>query len=134
MSRKAHRPSNRKLLGGIFAAFILLAALGSLLLEKAMDPFRTVERIKPADFYENANSLRGNIYQVDGVIMGSLGWSPQKGRLFSLRVTADGQDWPLPILVPAPLARLNLQKGQRYRVKVRVDESGLLVVEEMDKK
>jgi len=133
MTRRAHRQFSLKLLVLVFGGFVVLATGGALLLDRFMDPFRTVEKIKPTDYFENANSLRGNVYQVEGVISGSLGWNPGKGRLFSLRLTYEGKDWPVPVLVPSSLQQLNLQKGQKYRAKVRVNESGLLVVEEMDK-
>lgn len=133
MTRRSHRQFPIKLLVAVFGGFVILAVGGAQLLDRFMDPFRTVEKIKPTDYFENAKSLRGNIYQVEGVVAGSLGWNAEKGRLFSLRITHESKDWPLPILVPPSLHQLNLQKGQKYRAKVRVNEFGLLVVEEMDK-
>lgn len=117
--------------------FTLLAligiGLGVYFLVQGGDPYRTIERLQPKDYLENSNSLRGNTYKLDGVIVHSLGWSPERGRLFSLN-TADGdEDCPLPILVPADFRDLNIQKGQRYQIKVHVNENGLLQVEEMNK-
>jgi hypothetical protein len=39
----------------------------------------------------------------------------------------------LPILVPLELGQLTIQKGQRYLMRVKVVENGLLKVEEASK-
>ena len=117
----------------LLVTFLVFGVVGTLFFQKDTDPYRTVEPLKPADYLENSNSLRGNTYRLEGVIASSLGWSQEKGRLFSLRVTQGDKDSPLPILVPASYREINLQKGQRYRLKVHVNESGLLEVEEMTK-
>jgi len=77
--------------------------------------------------------LRGNIYQVEGVILNALAQNPEKGRLFSIAVTSESKKWPMPIFVPSKLRQINLQKNQSYRAKVRVDDAGILVAEEIQK-
>jgi hypothetical protein len=44
-----------------------------------------------------------------------------------------GRELPVPILVPPGYRDVNLQKGQKFRIKVRVNDEGLLLVEEMTK-
>lgn len=133
MARRAHRTSTPAVGLGVVAFFLLLGAVGAFLFQKGSDPYRTVEILKPQDYLENANSLRGNVYQLEGVIASSLGSSPEKGRLFSLKITQGDKDWPLPVLVPPGYREMNLQKGQRYRLKVKVNQGGLLEIEEMSK-
>ena len=133
MTRRGHRRFSIKLIGGGIAVLVILAVGGAILLDKALDPFRTIEKLKPTDYFENANSLRGNTYQVNGTIAGSLGWKQNQGRLFALRINSDGKEWPVPLWVPSSFQELNLQKGQHYRAKVRVHDSGVLCVEEMSK-
>lgn len=97
---------------------------------------RTVETLDPELYYDNANSLRGNTYKIDAEIDSSLGNSPAKGRLFSVRVTnaqKGGAPAILPVLVPVSLGHLTIQKGQHYLIKVKVVENGLLKVEEASK-
>ena len=112
---------------------LALGGVGAFLLIQGGDPYRTTERLQPRNYLENSNSLRGNTYKLEGVILNSLGWSPQTGRLFSLRTADDDGAFPLPILVPSDYRDLNIQKGQRYQIKVKVNEAGLLEVEEMTK-
>lgn len=133
MKRRGHRQYSPWLWSGILAVLVAFAAGTSWWLEQSMDPFRAVEKLRPADYYENANSLHGNIYQVEGVILGSLGWKQNKGRLFSISIREQNQEWPVPLWVPFEFQSLNIQKGQKYRAKVHVDNSGLLCVEQLIK-
>lgn len=133
MSRRAHRKTAPSTGLWLFGGLLVLGALGAFFLQKDSNPYRTIEPLKPADYLENANSLRGNTYRLEGIIAASLGWSQEKGRLFSIKVSQGEKDFPLPILVPASYREINLQKGQRYRLKVRVNDVGLLEIEEMSK-
>ena len=133
MSRRAHQKTPSSLLFGLVAVFLVIAAGGALFLQKGSNPYRTVEPLQPSDYFENANSLRGNVYQIEGVILNVLAQNPEKGRLFSISVTTDSRKWPMPIFIPAQLRQINLQKNQSYRAKVRVNDSGILVAEEIQK-
>lgn len=133
MNRRAHHQSSPSLWLGVLAVFFVLGGVGAFLFQKDSNPYRTVEKLKPEDYLENSNSLRGNTYQLEGVIASSLGWSQEKGRLFSFRITHGDRETPLPVLVPPGYRDLNLQKGQRYRLKVQVNDQGLLEIKEMTK-
>jgi hypothetical protein len=133
MSRRAHQKTPPNLFFGLVAGFLLFAAAGAFFFQSGSNPYRTTEALKPSDYFENANSLRGNVYQIEGVILNALSQNPDKGRLFSISVTCDSKKWPMPILIPAKLRQINLQKNQSYRAKVRVDDAGILVAEEIQK-
>jgi hypothetical protein len=134
MARRAHPTTPSKTLFFVVLAFLTLAGVGAYFFQKDANPYRTVEKLIPSDYYENANSLRGNVYQIEGTILNSLAWNPEKGRLFSIRVTTgDSKNWPLPILIPSSLRQINIQKNQSYRAKVRINDSGILLVEEVQK-
>ena len=134
MARRAHPTTPSKLIFFLVIGFLALAGAGAYFFQKDANPFRTVEKLNPSDYYENANSLRGNVYQIEGTILNSLAWNPEKGRLFSIRLTtSDAKNWPLPILIPANLRQINIQKNQSYRAKVRINDLGILLVEEVQK-
>jgi len=122
-------------LGKIIAAVALLiglAAAGFYLQSYANDPFRAMQKLDADVYLDNANSLRGNRYRLTGSIENSLAWSPEQGRLFSVRV--DQPDEPMiGVLVPEELSHLNIQRGQRFDFKVEVGDRGMLYVEEMRK-
>lgn len=114
---------------------VLFAAAGYVALRHGdgSSSLRTVEELDPELYYANANSLRGNTYRIDAEIDSSLGNSPSKGRLFSVRLRGGSGKAILPVLVPLQLASLTIQKGQHYLMKVKVADSGLLCVEEARK-
>ena len=74
----------------LIAAALVVAAVagGYLLFGKASDPFGRLSPLPVADYLQNSNSLRGNIYKIEGTVAQSLQWSPN-GRLFSVEVGAD---------------------------------------------
>lgn len=90
---------------------------------------RTTESIDVPSYLENASMLRGNVYKVEGRVDESLAWDPDTGRLISLE--ADGEF--LPLLVPASLKEVNIQKEQRLRFIVEVDGDGILLAKEVEK-
>ncbi len=123
-----------------WVAFILgalaLAVLGGIVLQnQGGDAFRTVPELNVGDYLANANSLQGNTYKVKGVIAQSLGYSHDKGRLFSVEVSTGGNGGEdiLPVLVPPELSYLNLQKGQHYTLLLEVGDAGVLLARKMQK-
>jgi len=131
MSRRRRSPISIWILLGVV---ILLAAGGYFLFRSnpAASSLRTTEPLDPALYYESANSLRGNSYRIDAEIDSSLGNSPSKGRLFSVRLkqVGSGVSDLVPVLVPPSLGTLTVQKGQHYLMKVRVVDGGLLEVQQ----
>jgi hypothetical protein len=103
-------------------------------LQAAKSPFSGVPPLAVADYYSNANSLRGNTYQVRAVVDDTLRFSPQSGRLISVVVKGDDGILgdPLPVQVPADLPE-NIQAGQEFIFKVSVGEGGLLTARELHK-
>ena len=137
MARRAN--SKIRPLWVVLAVGALLAAIvvGVVVQNTGGDPYRTVPELDLSEYLNNANSLQGNVYKVRGQIAQSLGYSRGKGRLFSVEVgeakgNKAGGD-VLPILVPARLSNLNLQKGQRYIFRVEVGDGGILTAQDMQK-
>ena len=96
---------------GIALALIVVAFLGSRLFTSSVsDPYRTIPTLDSKAYLDNANSLRGNVYKVEGEIVNSLALSPSEGRLFSVSVGNDNN--VLPVLVTRNFNEVNIQKGQ----------------------
>ena len=115
----------------IAAALLALGAIagGFFAFNRAGDPYRTMTPLPVADYMENSNSLRGNVYKLEGTISQSIEWSPTAGRLFS--VEAGGE--MLPILFPPALNPINLDRGQRYFFKIQVGDKGVLIAQDVKK-
>ncbi len=115
----------------LVAGGILLAALagGYLIFGKASDPYRTLTVLPVADYLENSNSLRGNVYKVEGTISKALEFSTANGRLFSVEVGGD----LVPILVPPQFNSVNMERGQRFSFKIEVGDKGILKAQDVKK-
>ncbi len=83
------------------------------------------------NYRENANSLRGNLYQVEGKIEEMLRWS-ENGRLLSFDATEGSGSIPVPIFVPSEFSTVNLERGAEMRIVVQVDREGMLVAKSID--
>lgn len=116
----------------LLAAALLATAVagGALLFHHSSDPYRTMTVLPVQDYLANSNSLRGNTYKIDATIVEALRYSPTAGRLFSIEVNGSER---LPVLVPAELNHVNIERGQRFFIKVAVEEKGVLRAQEVKK-
>jgi hypothetical protein len=129
VARRSKRTSPATLLAAILLVAVIVVA-GILFAGSAGSTSqRTTESIDVPSYLENASMLRGNVYKVEGRVDESLAWDPDTGRLISLE--ADGEF--LPLLVPASLKGVNIQKEQRLRFIVEVDGDGILLAKEVEK-
>ena len=133
MSRRAHQHASGGKLFLVLAVSAVIGLAGFWSLQMLGGKYRTLERLDPSAYYENANSLKGNTYLIEGTVVNSLGSNPTQGRLFSLAVTSSQRTWVLPIFIPKELMGLNIQKNQRYMAKVKVNDQGVLHVVEISK-
>lgn len=116
----------------LVAALVLVAFLGTKVFHtKAADPDRSVAGFDASAYMENANSLRGNSYKIDGEVSNSLAWSPTEGRLFAVDV--EQGKFTIPVLVTKEFNEVNIQKGQKFIFVVVVDEKGLLRTKKITK-
>ncbi len=117
----------------IFAAVALvLAAVGGgyFMYGRVSDPYRTMTALPVQDYLENANSLRGNVYKLDGMVEKSLEWSSSSGRLFSIQVNGNEI---VPVLVPEQFNQINIERGQRFIFKIEVGDKGILRAQDVKK-
>ncbi len=140
MARRAQSKIRPLWVALVLAALVLAVIVGVLVQNTGGDPFRTDPELDVDEYLANANSLQGNVYKIHGSIAQSLGYSRDKGRLFSVNVSgrdggSDGgaSGGVLPVLVPPKMSYLNLQKGQRYIFRLEVGDAGILRALDMKK-
>lgn len=113
------------IIAGVLALVAVIAGLYAL--NKGM---RTTVRLTPFPvkaYLEDANSLRGNEYKLEGTISAQLGWSRTEGRLFSVEAgDSPGEVVPVPVLVPVEFNGVTIQKGQRFVFQVEVIDKGII--------
>lgn len=83
-------------------------------------------------YRDNGNSLRGNVYRVEGKVEETLRWTPDRGRLISFEARDATETMPVPVLVPDDFGNINIERGTEMAMVVRVDRDGTLVAEAID--
>lgn len=122
MARKRKSPQKTGWLLGVAALGVLLFAGVYLLGSKENNNARTTPLLDIPSYLANANSLRGNIYKLEGTVSESLAWSPDSGRL----IAVEADENIIPILVTPEFSSLNIQKEQQLVFILEVDEKGIL--------
>jgi len=101
-------------------------------MNRATDPMNGVTDLETGEFLENATALSGNIYKVEGIVDDRLDkWRGTDGRLFSVQVSDGSGSSYVPVWVSPDYTGANIQRGQRYVIKVRVQENGVLEMLEL---
>lgn len=129
MARRASsgiKPATLILFAVILAAG---AAVAWGFLNKSSDPFDGITELDIADYMDNAPSFQGNVYRVQGTVIEQLKWTPESGRLFNVEVG----DARVGIKVPPGFSDQNIQTGQSFLFKIRVERQGILIAEDIQK-
>lgn len=106
-----------------------VAAVAWAMLNKSSDPFDGITELEIADYMDNAPSFQGNVYKLQGTVIEQLKWTPESGRLFNVEVG----DARVGIKVPVEFSDQNIQTGQSFLFKIRVERQGILIAEDIQK-
>lgn len=131
MARRSRSSVHPLWLLGSLVVFAVAFGIGGYLLTASGEAFRTVAPLEVTAYLENSNSLRGNTYKVQGEVLNQLGYSPSQGRLISVQI--DGKSEVVPMLIPASLSHINIQRGQKFIFKIEVTEKGILRAADLTK-
>ncbi len=112
---------------------LLLSVVMHFVFSQSKSTYRTTPVLNVEDYLDNANSLRGNTYRLEGIVQHSLAWSSSYGRLFSVEVEEGRRAVLVPLLIPSELNAVNVQRGQRFVFQLEVVENGMLRVLSMEK-
>lgn len=114
----------------LIVALAMVAAGGWVFYARISDQYRTAAPLDVAAYISSGNSLRGNTYKLEGEVMTLLTWSPT-GRLMSVGI--DGEKRVLPVLLPSEFSSVNIQKGEKFRFLLVVDDKGVLRTKKLAK-
>jgi hypothetical protein len=81
---------------------------------------------------ENGNSLRDNVYSIEGEVERKIRFSPQ-GQLVSVRVKTSGEDHFVSVEIPKSFNNLNIETHQKYAFRVKFREGGIAVATGINK-
>lgn len=144
MPRRASSGANVGLIAGIAAAIIGFIVIAALLFNLiAGDMFGSGDggakrssgnatALNLATYRDNGNSLRGNVYRIEGRVEETLRWTADRGRLISFEASDATGAIPVPVLVPESFRNINIERGSELAMIVRVDRDGTLVAEEIE--
>lgn len=128
MPRRASSKSSSANTIGIIAAVVLLLGGGYFLMNRKPAGFSAPPL--PVDaFRNNANSLRGNVYSVEGTVHAI---RPQdSGKFVHLRVQERGIENHVFVVVPNTLNTVNIEREQQYAFKVEIKKGGIPETQEL---
>ncbi len=127
------------MIAGIAAAIVGFLVIAALLVHlilggvpRSDGPSATATALNLATYRDNGNSLRGNVYMIEGQVEETLRWTAERGRLISFEAQDDGISIPVPVLVPEDFSNINIERGSTLAMVVRVDRDGTLVAESIE--
>ncbi len=129
MPRRASSGPNVGLILGIIAVVAAAAFAGKMVFGEKSGASLDGTTLDMRSAVENANSLRGNEYIVEGKIDDQLDWDPQHGQVISLKVDDGTGSEFLAIEIPPSLSNINIEREQSYSFRVRFREGGIAVAE-----
>jgi len=146
MPRRASSGINVGQIAGIAAAILGFAVIAALLFKliagglfgdgggeaRSRKSDGKASPLNLVTYRDNGNSLRGNVYRVEGKVEETLRWTPDRGRLISFEAKDATETMPVPVLVPEDFSNRNIERGTELGMVVRVDRDGTLVAESID--
>lgn len=133
MPRRASSGPNVGVIIGIIAVVAAAAFAGKMVFSQKSTQTLDGTKLDMPSAVENANSLRGNEYVVEGKIDDQLRWDPDHGQVISLRVASGDTGEFLAIEIPPSLSDINIEREQNYAFRVRFREGGIAVAEEISR-
>lgn len=127
MARRASSTLHPGIIIGAIAALVVAVIAGKSLLGEKSATFGEVSKLSVEELLENGNSLRGNEYVIEGQIDEKLQWTPNRGQLVSVRVSAPGGDEFVGVEIPQEFNKLNIDTKQKYAFRVKFKQGGIAV-------
>ena len=127
MPRRASSHIHPGYILGAVALIVAAILVGKTILGKSRNAFANVLPLDIGQLMENANSLRGNEYVVEGQIDEKLQWTSDRGQLISVRVKTPGGDEFIGIMIPPQFNRLNMDVKQKYAFRVQFQQGGIAI-------
>ncbi len=132
MARRASSGINPGLLIGV-AVFVIVAFVGGKMFLGRKPDAIAGSKIEMEDMLENANQLRGNEYVIEGVVDEKLRWTQDRGQVVSLKVEVPGGSEYVGVEIPANFSSLNIEREQRYSIKVKFRQGGIPVATDINR-
>ena len=125
MPRRASSSIHPGIIGIAVVVLILVIMGGRMLIGDKSPGFGNLPPLDVEQMLENANSMRGNEYIVNGQVNEKLLWTPDRGQFISLRVETPGGEEIIGVEIPPEFDNLNIETRQSYSIRVRIRDGGI---------
>ncbi len=127
MARRASSSTNPLLIVGIIAAVIAAIFVGRLMLTNKAPSFADATPLSVQELLENGNSLRSNEYLIEGKIDERFFRDGNTSSVISVRVKTDSGEEVVPVVIPEKFNNVNIEREQRFAIKVEFEQGGIPV-------
>jgi hypothetical protein len=127
MARRASSNLHSGAILGVVVALVALFFAGRHLIGQKKPSMGDVEKLDVRELLENGNSLRGNEYVVEGKIDQQLRWTTSRGQVVSVRVNTPSGDELIGVEIPPSFGHMNIERQQRYAIRVKFRQGGVPV-------
>lgn len=127
MARRASSNTNPSLIIGIVVALIVVIFGGKFMMSNKTETFSDVNPLTLQDLLDNGNSLRNNEYLIKGKIDERFFRDGNTSSVVSVRMKSEAGDEVVPVVIPEKFNNLNIEREQRYALKVRFEQGGVPV-------
>jgi len=134
MPRRASSGISPGLLIGVVVTIAVLFFGGKLIFSGKSEKSLSGTELDMATVEENANSLRGNEYVVEGKIDEQVLWTADKGQVVSIKVDSPAGPRFLGIEIPPGMSDVNIEREQTYAFRVSFRQGGIAVAEEITRR
>lgn len=118
-----------KILPLLIVGIVLLIGGVVFFLTRGSD-FSNLENLPAEQYINKPADFLGNNYAIRAQIDSQINWKKGLGRILAVR--PEGSSMRLPVFVPESVGG-NIHIGQRFEMRVRIEEGGLIYVEALRK-
>ena len=123
-------PKHRKPASIWIGASLVVSLLAVALVSGCGDKMSDLEVLPTESYMKKPGDFLGNTYMIRAQIDSQVKWDKEVGRI--LAVVPESGGARLPVFVPENVGG-NLHIGQRYEMRARIEEGGLIYVESLRK-
>lgn len=109
---------------------MLFSLLAIALMSGCGDTMSDLEELPAESYMKKPGDFLGNTYSIRAQIDSQVKWDKEVGRILAVLPEQGGAR--LPVFVPESVGG-NLHIGQRYEMRVRIEQGGLIYVESLHK-
>ena len=125
-----NHPKNRKPTSIWIGVSVVFSLLVVALTSGCGDKFSDLEVLPTESYMKKPGDFLGNTYTIRAQIDSQVKWEKGVGRILAVVPESGGSR--LPVFVPDEVGG-NLHIGQRYEMRARIEEGGLIYVESLRK-